>query len=90
VKEGTSFVFRHNKPGQDVNVVIRIYSISGALIQTLQYTFNTEYLESGPLYWNGRDSGGNLVPGGLYVYQALVASNTGLASSLSQKMLIVR
>lgn len=54
--------FRFSNP-DGAEVTIRIYDINGALVRR-----NLDY--SGPdMYWNGRDQGGSLVKGGLYIYQ---------------------
>jgi len=86
-RESTEFYFGHNKPGSALEVTIRIYSLIGQHITTLQYAVQTESTESGLLYWDGRDASGNELPSGLYVYQVLVESDDGYFSSKSQKFL---
>jgi hypothetical protein len=88
--EGTEFVFEHNKPGSGLQITIRIYDLTGHLITALEYSVKTESTESGLLYWNGKDSSGNELPAGLYVYNLVVQSDDGYVSSLSQKLLHIR
>jgi hypothetical protein len=85
--ESTEFLFEHNKPGSELNVTIRIFSLMGQQLTALHYTVQTESNESGLLYWDGRDDSGNELPAGLYVYNILVESDDGYNSSTSQKFL---
>jgi len=86
-REGTNFIFEHNKPGSTLDVTVRIYNLTGQQVTTLQYSFPTESTQSGSLYWNGRDASGNELPAGLYVYHLQVESDDGYLSSTSQKFL---
>jgi hypothetical protein len=86
-REGTQFLFEHNKPGSSFDVSIRVYSLMGQHITTLQYSVQTESTESGVMYWDGRDASGNELPAGLYVYNLVVVSDDGYYSSISQKFL---
>jgi hypothetical protein len=85
--ESTEFLFEHNKPGFELKVTIRIFSLMGQQLTVLQYTVQTESTESGLLFWDGRDASGNELPAGLYVYTLLVESDDGYESSASQKFL---
>jgi hypothetical protein len=89
-REGTNFVFEHNKPGSTLKVTIRIFNLTGQQLTALQYTFPTESTQSGPLYWNGSDDSGNELSAGLYVYHLQVESDDGYLSSTSQKFLHYR
>lgn len=90
LRDGTWFVFNHNKPGVDFDVTARIFNISGQPVRILRYSFNTEQLESEPYYWNGRSDSGNELPTGLYVYILTVATGDGFFSEISQKLMICR
>ncbi len=86
----TDFVFRHNKPGVELDVRITIHSLMGQPVHQIEYTSNTETLESVPYSWDGRNSGGNELPSGLYVYVVRVSSDDGFVKELSQKLMICR
>ncbi len=88
--EGTYFTFSHNKPGEEFSVMIRIYSLMGKELTTLEYEFSTEYLKSDALYWDGRDESGNLLAAGLYLYEVRVTAGNGYFGIQSQKMMILR
>jgi len=88
--EQTRFVFDYNKPGVTMDVTLRIFSMMGQQVQFIQYSFNTEALESEPYTWDGRDQSGNELPSGLYVYTITVISEDGFTSEVSQKLMICR
>jgi hypothetical protein len=86
-QESTQFEFEHNKPGSVLDVTIMIYSLAGQYVTSLKYQTESESNASGPLYWNGRDSSGNELPAGLFVYQLLVESDDGYFTDVSQKFI---
>jgi hypothetical protein len=90
LQEATQFVFNHNKPGEDLDVTIDIYSLMGQMACRLEYSFNTENLKSVPYTWNGRNSSGGELPSGLYVYHIKVVSADGTFTEVSQKLMICR
>ncbi len=51
----TQFWFEHNKPGQDLQVRLQIFTLSGRVIKTIQQTINTAGNRSSELEWDGRD-----------------------------------
>ncbi|MCF8245613.1 MAG: type IX secretion system sortase PorU [Saprospiraceae bacterium] len=77
----TCFMFEHNQAGQDLDVMVQIYTVSGRLIKTLEERINsTGYrLGSGDcIQWDGRDDYGDPLAKGVYVYKVKVRSaNTG-------------
>jgi len=84
------FHFGHNKPGASMDVTISIFNLSGLFIHELRYAIQPESADSGPLYWNGRDSSGNELLPGLYVYRLKVRSDDGYESILSEKFFRIR
>ncbi|OGR81588.1 MAG: hypothetical protein A2X32_03445 [Elusimicrobia bacterium GWC2_64_44] len=54
--------FRFSNP-EGAEVTIRIFDINGRLVRR-----NLEY-SGADMFWNGRDQGGALVKGGVYIYQ---------------------
>ena len=77
----TCFMFEHNQAGQDLDIMVQIYTVSGRLIKTLEERINsTGYrLGSGDcIQWDGRDDYGDPLAKGVYVYKVKVRSaNTG-------------
>ncbi len=50
----------------DKNVVIKIFDITGKKIRTIDINF---YNENGGYWWDGKDSDGDVVESGVYIYQ---------------------
>jgi hypothetical protein len=90
MQDATQFVFDHNKPGEDLDVSIHIYSLMGQMSCRLDYSFNTENLKSIPFTWYGRNSSGDELPSGLYVYHIRVTSADGTSTEVTQKLMISR
>lgn len=70
----TSFWFEHNKPGQDLQVRLQIFTVSGRVIKMLQQTINTPGNRSCDLEWDGRDEYGQKVARGVYLYKLSVTA----------------
>jgi hypothetical protein len=70
----TQFWFEHNRPGQNLKVEIRIFSVAGRLIKTLKSTINTPGNRSYELEWDGRDFSGDKIGRGVYLYKLSVTT----------------
>jgi hypothetical protein len=70
-------------PARD-NVKLNIYSMTGVLVRTLQ----NGPLDGGPqaALWDGRDSEGNIVAAGAYIFSI----ETGQSGSLQNKIMVIR
>lgn len=76
--EQTEFMFEHNLPGQELEVLVQIYTVSGKLIKTIQQPIsaaeNTGYRVDG-IHWDGRDDFGDQLARGVYIYKLSLRSN---------------
>jgi hypothetical protein len=88
-REGTSFVFSHNKPGSNFEVMIDIYGLDGSYIQSLRYDFTSENLNSVSMPWDGRDSTGQPLSAGMYIYRLIVTADKSKQAVVSQKMILI-
>ena len=81
----TAFTFQTNRQGAEVTV--KIYTISGRLIQRLEgFTtagFNRE------ITWDGRDQDGDRVANGIYLYK-LIVKDGGKRTETIEKMVLTR
>jgi len=89
-REETRFTFDHNLGDQALDITIYIFDMGGHLVTTLE-----EHLFSGgyslpPLVWNGRNSHGEKLPQGIYVYKVIVRSNDGRRITGSGKTVLIR
>ena len=76
--KGTAFTFRHNQ-AVPVNATVKVYTIAGRLIQTLDKFSATDTFVSIP--WDGRDRDGDALANGVYLYKVLVRTVDGRYSS---------
>jgi hypothetical protein len=84
----THFWFEHNKPGQDLQVKLQIFTLSGRLIKSIKQTINTPGNRSNELEWNGRDEYGDKVARGVYLYKLSVAGTENQKKEKTGKLVI--
>ncbi|MFK8102418.1 MAG: type IX secretion system sortase PorU [Saprospiraceae bacterium] len=72
----TSFIFEHNLPDQLLDVQIRIFSVSGRLVKTIEEkVFADGYrVTRDQILWNGTDEYGDDLGRGVYLYKVKVRS----------------
>lgn len=86
----TSFYFQHNRPNEDLNVSIRIFTRSGQLVKTIKQTINTPGSRSSDIVWNATDNNGRLLARGIYFYQLSVTSAAdGKMAVKAEKLLVL-
>lgn len=92
----TCFQFDHNLAGEDIEVLVQIFTVSGTLVKTL-----TGYLPASDgalrlddcIAWDGRDDYGAPLARGVYLYQVRIRSASGTdrsASSDFEKLVILK
>ncbi len=84
----TQFWFEHNKPGQDLQVRLQIFTLSGRVIKMFQKTINTPGNRSSELEWDGRDEYGDRVAKGVYFYKLSVIAPGRLKKEKIEKLVI--
>lgn len=87
--ESTSFVFDHNQACCGLQIEIVISDVNGRVIRVLSHTTEGESYRVNPIYWDGRDSGGQRMSPGVYPYQITVTNANGEVSQKSGKMVII-
>lgn len=86
----TEFHFDHNRAGDDLEVMVEIYTISGKLIETLIAEVPSASAHVNALVWNGRDGFGDRIGRGIYVYRLTVRSKRdGAKTSKLQKIALL-
>ena len=84
IPNGSSEVtLSYELPARD-DAQVRIYNMTGTLVRTLQ----NGTLDGGPqtALWDGRDSEGNIVASGAYIFSV----QTGQSGSIQNKIMVVR
>ncbi|KPP97032.1 MAG: C25 family peptidase [Bacteroidetes bacterium HLUCCA01] len=82
----TRFVFEHNQSGRELDLLIRVYTLSGKPVARLQ---RDNYIPAGnniQLSWDGRDDDGNLLAAGTYLYHVQVRSDFNGQSRTREKI----
>jgi len=88
--ESTTFSFKHTKPGQELDVELMIFDLSGKKVLTYRDKFIAENLFTSFLSWNGTDASGNKLRAGMYLYSLSIKDDNGSLSTQSQKLMILR
>jgi hypothetical protein len=70
----TTFHFDHNRAGDDIDILVQVYTISGKLIKTLDSRFLSSPSHISDIIWDGRDDFGDKIGKGVYVYKVNVRS----------------
>jgi flagellar hook assembly protein FlgD len=87
----TQFFLNHNRPGEDMDVLIQIFSVSGRLVKTLQSSIATTGNIINHIEWDGLDDFGDRIGRGAYVYKVtLRIPRTGERVTEFQKLVVLR
>ena len=73
---------------EEADVALRIFNVRGQLISTL-----VDRHEAAGTYnvsWNGKDSNGNSVAGGLYIYKIIATNADNESFTMSRKMTLLK
>ncbi len=85
----TRFIFEHNQAGEALDVMIRIFTLSGKPVAQLRERNLTMSGGLATLEWNGRDADGNLLASGTYLYHVRVSTDTDTRETV-EKLVIIR
>ncbi len=92
----TQFQFLHNlSPGQAMEVQVRIFTISGRLVKTLDAQAISDGNRVSDINWDGKDEYGGNLARGTYVYKVSVrpSTNNGIGKTINsdfQKLVILK
>ena len=86
----TEFWFEHNQQGQDLDILIQIFTVSGKLIKTIEDSFTADGYRAGPYAWDGTDDFGNRIGRGVYVYRVKIRNASGEVAEKFEKLLILK
>jgi hypothetical protein len=85
----TTFHFDHNKVGEDLTIMIQIYTIGGKLAKTLSTQITAASSHFSDLKWDGLDDYGDKLAKGVYIYRVKVKSSNGKTAEATQKLVIL-
>jgi len=86
----TNFWFEHNRAGDQLNVTVRVFTVSGKLVKSLQTVIPAANTRVTDLEWNGLDDFGNKIGKGVYVYQLTVIDSNGNKADEIEKLVVLK
>jgi flagellar hook assembly protein FlgD len=86
----TEFYFEHNQRGQDLEVQVQIFTISGRLVKTINESLLSCGFRSPGIPWDGRDEFGDQLARGTYIYRLSVTLPSGERSEKVEKLVLLR
>jgi len=84
----TQFWFEHNKPNQNLQVKVQIFTLTGRVVKTIKQTINDAGNRSSEVEWDGRDEFGDRLGRGVYLYRLTVVSD-GKKKEKLEKLVIL-
>jgi len=85
----TSFFFEHNRPNENLTVLIQVFTVSGKIVKSIHQEIITEGFRTEGITWNGRDDFGNLIGRGVYFYKITVQTDNDEKAEHFEKLLIL-
>jgi hypothetical protein len=85
----TNFHFDHNRAGDDIEVLVSIYTISGKLIKTLDNRFYGSGSHISDINWDGKDDFGDNIGKGVYVYKVDIRSLRDGSNNFKYQKLVI-
>ena len=86
----TEFHFDHNRAGDDIEVLVQVYTISGKLIKSIRQTVYQSGSHVAEIRWDGRDDFGDKLAKGVYIYKLELRSiRDGSKGHKYQKLVIL-
>jgi hypothetical protein len=86
----TRFMFEHNRPGEELHIMIQIFSVSGKLIKTIHQDQVSAGYRVDDIRWDGLDDFGDKIGKGVYVYKVNVQDQEGNSANQFQKLVVLR
>ncbi|WP_018479642.1 type IX secretion system sortase PorU [Pontibacter roseus] len=87
----TTFAFDHNRAGQNLDIHIQIFTVSGKLVKTLKATIPSSQAHVTGIDWDGRDEYNDALARGVYVYRIIVRSQyDGASTTMTEKLVLLK
>lgn len=86
----TDFFFEHNKPGQQLDVSIDVFTVSGKQVKSIEGNFFSDGYRVGPIAWNGKDEYGDQLAKGVYLYKVSVKTIQGESVEKFERLVLLK
>lgn len=85
----TNFQFEHNRPGDMLDVQIRVFTPSGKVVKSIHSKISATGNRVNNLPWDGCDDFGDKLGRGVYIYRLKIKSSDGSATEKYEKLVIL-
>lgn len=86
----TTFSFEHNRAGDDLEIMIDVFSTQGKLVKQFVYTKENSESRISDIVWDGKEQNGSNLLGGVYIFQLSIRSLIdGSKNQANQKLVII-
>lgn len=86
----TTFSFEHNRAGDDLEIIIDIYSAQGKLVKQFITTKENSSSRISDLVWDGKEQNGSKLRSGVYIFRLSIRSLIdGSKKQANQKLVII-
>ncbi|MFB6257130.1 MAG: type IX secretion system sortase PorU [Flavobacteriales bacterium] len=86
----TEFFFEHNQACNFLNVRIRIFTVSGKVVETIERRVHSDGFRSEGIAWDGTDRFGDPLGKGVYVYKLKVTTPDGKKANKFEKLVLLK
>ncbi len=84
----TQFWFEHNRPGQNLQVKVQVFTVTGKVVKTIKQTINDAGNRSCEVEWDGRDDYGDKIGRGVYLYRLTVTTPDGKKKEHLERLVV--
>lgn len=84
----TNFMLEHNRPGEELDIVIQIFSPSGKIVKTIHEARQTDGYRIDDIHWDGRDEYGDKIGRGVYIYKVNLKTSEGNAHQFEKLVVL--
>jgi hypothetical protein len=87
--EETIFSFHHTRPGDELDITLQIFDLTGRKVLHYENSVITNRTETPFLRWDGTDSNGQILRNGVYLYTLTIGDEDGNLSTQKQKLILL-
>jgi len=87
-KESTTFTFYHTRPGNELDIQLDIYDITGKHVMNYQTSAIAENTTQSYFTWDGRNANGSKLDNGIYLYTLFVTDEIDNVAVYKSKLII--
>ena len=84
----TTFTFKHTKPGQNLDIQLEIFDLTGKFIGSYEEKIFSGTTETPFLVWDATNESGSRIESGIYIYIVSVTDEQGQVSKQRQKLIV--